>query len=130
MALWAGVVTYELKPGKKAKATSVWQEYVRPFVNQQKNCVGSLWLVAQDEDRATSIEFWDNKVSASMFETNGLFKTLTAHFDAVLTQPPTRVEFQADDAFAFAGEPSKSQGQNLKLMETMTISVKPITLKD
>lgn len=130
MALWAGVVTYELKAGKKAKATSIWQEYVRPFVNQQKNCVGSLWLVAQDEDRATSIEFWDNKVSASMFETNGLFKTLVAHFDPVLAQLPTRIEFQADDAFAFAGEPSNAQGQNFKLMETMTISVKPKAAKD
>jgi hypothetical protein len=130
MALWAGVVTYELKAGKKAKATSIWEEYVRPFVNRQKNCVGSLWMVAQGEDRAISVDFWDNALSASAFESTGLFKTLTEHFDAVLTQPPRRTEFQADDAFAFAGEPAKAKGLDFKLMETMTISVKPKKTKD
>ena len=130
MALWVGVVTYELKPGKKAKATSIWQEYVRPFLTQQKDCVGALWMVAQDGDRAISIDFWDNELAASAFETTGLFNKLVTNFDVVLAQRPVRTEFQADDAFAFAGEPPKPQGQDLKLMETMTISIKTKKARD
>ena len=124
MAMWVGVVTYELSPGKKAKATTVWQEYVRPFLTQQKDCVGALWMVAQDGDRAMSIDFWDNQLAASAFETSGLFNKLVAHFDKVLAEPPARTEFQADDAFAFSSEEPKSKGVDLKLMETMTISFK------
>ena len=130
MAMWVGMVTYELNLGKKAKATTIWQEYVRPFLTQQKDCVGALWLVAQDGDRAISIDFWDNKLAASAFETSGLFNKLAAHFDAVLAQRPVRTEFQADDAFAFSGEPSNPKGVDLKLMETMTITFKNKKAKD
>ena len=124
MAMWVGMVTYELNPGKKSKATTIWQEHVRPFLTQQKDCVGALWLVAQDGDRAISIDFWDNELAASAFETSGLFDKLVAHFDAVLAQRPVRTEFQADDAFAFSGEPSNPKGVDFKLMETMTITFK------
>ena len=130
MAMWVGMVTYELNPGKKSKATTIWQEHVRPFLTQQKDCVGALWLVAQDGDRAISIDFWDNKLAVSAFETSGLFNKLAAHFDAVLAQRPIRTEFQADDAFAFSGEPSNPKGVDLKLMETMTITFKNKKAKD
>ena len=124
MAMWVGMVTYELNLGKKAKATTIWQEYVRPFLTQQKDCVGALWLVAQDGDRAISIDFWDNKLAASSFETSGLFNKLVTHFDVVLAQRPVRTEFQADDMFAFSGEQSNPKGVDLKLMETISFKTK------
>ena len=130
MAMWVGMVSYELNPGKKAKATTIWQEYVRPFLTQQKDCVGALWMVAQGGDRAISIDFWDNKLAASAFETSGLFNKLVAHFDVVLAQRPVRMEFQADDAFAFSGDQPNPKEGDLKLMETMTISFKTKKAKD
>jgi hypothetical protein len=130
MAMWVGVVTYELNAGKKSKATTIWQEYVRPFLTQQKDCVGALWMVAQDGDRAISIDFWDNQLAAGAFETSGLYNKLVAHFDPVLAQRPVRMECQADDAFVFTGDQPKAKGVDLKLMETMTISFKGKKAKD
>lgn len=130
MAMWVGMVSHELNPGKKAKATTIWQEYVRPFLTQQKDCVGALWMVAQGGDHAVSIDFWNNQLAASSFETSGLLNKLVAHFDPVLAQRPVRTEFQADDAFAFSGEPPKAKEADFKLMETMTISFKTKKLKD
>lgn len=130
MAMWVGMVSYDLKAGKKAKATTIWQEYVRPFLTQQKDCIGALWMVAQEGDRAVSIDFWDNQLAASSFETSGLFNKLIAHFEPVLVNPPDRTEFQADDAFAFAGDQPKPKGVDLKFMETMTISFKAKKAKE
>lgn len=86
--------------------------------------MGALWLVAQDGDRAVSIDFWDSKLAASSFETSGLFNKLVTHFDVVLAQRPVRTEFQADDTFAFSGEQPNPKGVDLKLMETISFKTK------
>ena len=130
---WAGVVIYQLNPGKKARATAVWQERVLPFLSKQRDFKGAYWLVGREGDRAFSVDLWENDVAASTFESSGLYKKLTANFDLLLAHAPARTECQAEEFLASAlsetasapgqpagpGVPPKPEGLALKLLETI-----------
>ena len=130
---WAGVVIYQLNPGKKARATAVWQERVLPFLSKQRDFKGAYWLVGREGDRAFSIDLWENDVAASTFESSGLYKKLMANFDLLLAHAPARTECQAEECLVAAlseaapapGQPAgpaappKPEGLALKLLETM-----------
>jgi hypothetical protein len=133
MSIWAGVVIYQLNPGKKARATAAWQERVLPFLRKQRDFKGAYWLVGREGDRAFSVELWDNDVAASTFEASGLFKKLMTNFDLLVAYPPVRVECQAEDFLVAApagaapasgqltdpAAPPKPEGLALKLLETI-----------
>ena len=133
MSIWAGVVIYQLNPGKKARATAAWQEHVLPFLRKQRDFKGAYWLVGREGDRAFSVELWDNDIAASTFEASGLFRKLMTNFDLLLAHPPVRLECQAEDflvaipagATPASGQPTgstappKSEGLALKLLETI-----------
>lgn len=133
MSMWAGVVIYQLNPGKKARATAAWQERVLPFLRKQRDFKGAYWLVGREGDRAFSVDLWDNDVAVSTFEASGLFQKLMANFDLLVAHPPVRVECQAEDYLPAAlseaaeapGQPaepadsSKPEGLALKLLETL-----------
>jgi hypothetical protein len=133
MSIWGSVVIYQLTPGKKVRATAVWQERVLPFLRKQRDFKGTYWLVAREGDRAFSIDLWDNDIAASAFESTGLYKKLMANFDLLLAHPPVRTECQVEDCLMTAlpetapasGQstdpvaPPKPEGLVLKLLETM-----------
>lgn len=93
--MYAGVVTYELKPGKKYEATRIWKDAFLPVAQKQGGFKGALWLVAPDMDKAIGIELWEMDLAASSFDSSGVFQRLAAKFQAVLTGPPVREEYQA-----------------------------------
>ena len=45
MSIWAGVVIYQLNPGKKARATAAWQEHVLLILRKQRDFKGTYSLV-------------------------------------------------------------------------------------
>jgi hypothetical protein len=133
MALWAGVVVYQINPGNKARATAAWQERVLPFLRKQRDFRGAYWLMEREGDRAFSIDLWDNDVAASSFESSGLYKKLMSNFDLLLAHAPVRTECQAEETLASAlseaapasgqpagpAAPAKAEGLALKLLETI-----------
>ena len=93
--MYAGVVVYDLKPGKKADASRIWKEIFVPAVKRQSSFKGALWLTAPDADKAIGIELWDIDLAASAFETSGLFQQLLEKFKPVLAKTPERQEYSA-----------------------------------
>jgi len=133
MAIWGGVVIYQINPGNKARATAAWQERVLPFLRRQRDFRGAYWLMGREGDRAFSIDLWDNDVAASSFESSGLYKKLMSNFDLLLAHAPARTECQVDEYLATAlsdaaptsgrpdspAAPAKPEGLALKLLETI-----------
>ena len=133
MSIWGGVVIYQLNPGNKARATAAWQERVLPFLRKQRDFKGAYWLVEREGDRAFSIDFWENDIAASTFESSGLYKKLMANFDLLLAHAPIRTECQAEEFLTAArseaapasgqsagpSEPAKPEGLGFKLLETI-----------
>ena|SRR5205823_3182504 len=96
--MYAGVVIYDLKPGKKAEANRIWRETFVPAVSKQGGFKGSLWLTSPVADKAIGIELWDLDIEASALETTGLFQQLMEKFKPVLTKTPERDEYSASQA--------------------------------
>jgi hypothetical protein len=93
--MYAGVVLYTLKPGKKVEASRIWKESFLPAASKQGGFKGGLWLTAPEADKAIGIELWDMDIEASAFETSGLFQELMDKFRPVLAAAPTREEYSA-----------------------------------
>jgi hypothetical protein len=93
--MYAGVVVYDLKPGKKAEAGRIWKEGFVPVASKQAGFKGALWLTAPEADKAIGIELWEMDLAASAFETSGLFQQLLDKFKSVLAKTPEREEYSA-----------------------------------
>ena len=133
MPVWGGLVIYQLNPGSKAQATTVWQERVLPFLSQQRGLRGAYWMIGQDGDRAFSIDIWDSDLAMSAYESSGLYKKLMSNFDLLLAHAPARTQCRANEflAAALASDakgsdrpagpegPPKPEGMGFKLLKTI-----------
>jgi hypothetical protein len=98
--MYAGVVVYDLKPGKKAEAGRIWKEGFVPALSKQAGFKGSLWLTSPESDKAIGVEFWEIDLAASAFEASGLFQQLLDKFKPVLAKTPEREEYSALQAIS------------------------------
>ncbi|MGH7256208.1 MAG: hypothetical protein ACREI3_10575 [Nitrospirales bacterium] len=91
--MFAGVTTLFLEPGKKGEASSIWNEWFVPRLQNQRGFHRAMLLLAGNTDKALGVDIWDDELAMGGLETSGLYQELLDQLGPVLHRPPSRQEY-------------------------------------
>jgi heme-degrading monooxygenase HmoA len=84
--MYAKVVTFQIKPGKRDEVIRLFQDFVVPGASKRKGFKGGLLLTDPNTDKGTSIGLWETEGDILASETSGFYREwvtqLSVHFSA------------------------------------------------
>ena len=91
--MYAGVVSYTFRTDRMEEARTVWQNAV-PVIEEQKGFRGAFLLTDSQTGKSLSIGLWETREDAAAFQTTGAFQNLAAGFAGLLTESPSREQYE------------------------------------
>ena len=95
--MYAGLTHFSVKSGSLEQAAQSWREAAPPAGERQPGFKGALLLVEAGKDEMVGIGLWEAKSDADAWATTGPWRPgseLRHDFDGMLTEEPTRQEFE------------------------------------
>ena len=70
----AKIVTFEMKPGKRAEVIRLFRDFIVPGAEKQRGFRGGLLLTDPKTDKGTSVALWETEADISAAETSGYYR--------------------------------------------------------
>jgi len=93
----AKVVTFQIKPGKQAELTRLFNEFVVPGAKKHKGFKGGMLLTDPNTEKATSVALWETEADIKASEASGYYKEWVAKLSDVLALPPSREIYEVSN---------------------------------
>jgi len=97
--MYAGMVRFSVKSGSLEDAAKAWREAAPPAAEVQSGYKDALLFIEPGKDTMVGIGLWESKSDADAWATTGPWRAgseLRHEFDGLLSEEPTREEFEVD----------------------------------
>ena len=84
----ARVAVFNVKPGKREEAVSLFRDFVVPEARKQKGFKGGLLLTNPNTGQGISIGLWETEEDMTTTEKSGFYQRWVSKFADVFTMPP------------------------------------------
>jgi len=95
--MFAKVVNFQIKLGKRDEVVRLFQEFVIPGAEKQKGFKGGLLLTDSNTGKATSIALWETEADIKASEASGYYKEWVTKLSDVLATPPVRELYEVSN---------------------------------
>jgi len=95
--MYAKVVTFQIKSGKRDEVTRLFQEFVIPGARKHKGFKGGLLLTDPKTGKGTSIGLWETEADIIASEASGFYKEWVAKLSDVFNAAPAREIYEVSN---------------------------------
>jgi len=95
--MFAKVVNFQIKPGKRDEVVRLFQEFVIPGAEKQKGFKGGLLLTNSNTGKAASIALWETEADIKASEASGYYKEWVTKLSDALATPPVREIYEVSN---------------------------------
>lgn len=95
--MYAKVVTFRIKPGKRDEVIRLFQEFVIPGATKHKGFKGGMLLTDPNTDKGTSVALWDTETSIIVSEASGYYREWVAKLSDVFSSAPEREIYEVSN---------------------------------
>ena len=95
--MYAKVVTFEIKPGKRDEVIRLFKDFVVPGARKHKGFKGGVLLTDPKTGQGKSIGFWESEGDIQASETSGYYKEWIAKLSVHFSEQPVRAIFEVSN---------------------------------
>ena len=93
----AKVVTFQIKPGRRADVSRLFDEFVIPGAKKFKGFKGGMLLTDPKSGKATSVALWETEEDIIASEASGYYKEWVAKLSDHLAAQPAREIYEVSN---------------------------------